>query len=262
MSRWLADMTWPQVAQAVAAGCTTLILPLGATEQHGHHLPIGTDTLRAVALAERLAARLDGALIAPPLPAGCSDEHSGFAGLLGLDHETLARVILEYGRRMVPWGVRRLVLLSAHGGNGQALRLATRWLAQELPTLQVWPPALHEPEEDHTPMEQSTIYAAMLRIAHQEGIAPEAAGLHAGEWETSEILHLCPDLVDRQRATPGAVAPSHALLPRLRAAGVQALAPSGTIGDPTRATAERGGRYLDAAADALTAAIAAALEQP
>ena len=99
MKRVLAEMTWPDVAQAVACGMTTVILPLGATEQHGPHLPLGTDTFRAEALAERLASALPDALVAPALPIGCSDEHSGFAGLLSLDHATLAGVIVHCARR-------------------------------------------------------------------------------------------------------------------------------------------------------------------
>lgn len=70
----LAELTEPMVAQAIAAGVNTVILPLGATEQHGSHLPMGTDTWRAVALAERLAERLP-VLVAPVIPIGCSDEH-------------------------------------------------------------------------------------------------------------------------------------------------------------------------------------------
>jgi creatinine amidohydrolase len=111
-TRRLTESSWPDVAQAVAAGMTTVILPLGATEQHGPHLPLGTDTCRAAALAERLAERLP-ALVAPVIPIGCSDEHGGFAGLLSLEAETLAAVIVDCARRMIDWGVRRMVGLPA-----------------------------------------------------------------------------------------------------------------------------------------------------
>ena len=166
----LADMTWPDVAAAVAAGATTVILPLGATEQHGPHLPLGTDTFRAAALADRLAARLPEALVAPPLPIGCSDEHAGFPGLLSLDAETLASVIVDCAGRMVAWGARRLILLSAHGGNGRALERAAARLTRELPDLRVW-----------LPNDLLVVADAALEVGGGGDVPPEAVGLHAGE---------------------------------------------------------------------------------
>jgi len=240
VTRALAEMTWPEVAAAVAAGVTarrtvTVILPLGATEQHGPHLPLGTDTLRADALARKLAAGLPDTLIAPALPIGCSDEHSGFAGLLSVAHTTLAGVIVDCAHRLAAWGVSRLLLLSAHGGNAQALTLAGERLRQELPALQVW-----------TPATLLALPAAMLDIARQDGIAAEAVGLHAGEGETSELLHLRPDLVRMERAETGYSGDMTAILPQLQASGLRSVTANGVLGDPRTATAERGARYLAA----------------
>lgn len=246
MNRHLADMTWPEVAEAVAAGMTTIILPLGATEQHGPHLPLGTDTVRAIGLAERLAAHLPDALIAPPLPIGCSDEHSGFAGLLSLDTATLVNVIVDCARRMVAWGARRVVLLSAHGGNDAALARTAERLRHDLPALYVW-----------TPSDLLITADEVLAIAHRDDISPEAIGLHAGEGETSEMLCLHPELVRLEQREPGYTGDMEVVMPRLREAGLQPVTPNGILGDPTRADAERGARYLDARA----AAIAAELEK-
>ena len=219
----------------------TVIVPLGATEQHGPHLPLGTDTIRAEALADRLAERLPGTLVAPALPFGCSDEHSGFPGLLGLDHETLARVILDLARRLAGWGARRLVLLSAHGGNREALELALGLLQKELPDLKVWANGSLE-----------TMAPAALEVARREGVSASALGLHAGEGETSEMLHLRPELVRAPRS-PGYTGDMEAVLDRLRAGGIRPVAENGILGDPTRAEAGRGARYLDALADDLAA---------
>jgi mycofactocin precursor peptide peptidase len=239
----LAEMTWPGVAEAVKAGATTVILPLGATEQHGPHLPLGTDTIRARALADRLTERLGpGSLVAPALPFGCSDEHSGFPGLLGLDAETLARVILDLARRLTGWGVRRLVLLSAHGGNGEALDLALALLRQELPDLEVL-------TNEHL----ETIVQTVLEVARRDGISANALGLHAGEGETSEMLHLRADLVHLSDAVPGFTGDMEAVLDKLHKGGLQAVTKDGVLGDPTRAEASRGARYLDALADDLAA---------
>ena len=235
----LAEMTWPGVAEAVKAGATTVILPLGATEQHGPHLPLGTDTIRATALADRLAERLGpGSLVAPALPFGCSDEHSGFPGLLGLEAETLACVVLDLARRLTHWGVRRLVLLSAHGGNREALDLALTLLRQELPDLEVR-------TNDHL----ETIAQAVLEVAHRDGISANALGLHAGEGETSEMLYLRPDLVHLDDSAPGFTGDMEAVLNELRKGGLRAVTEDGVLGDPTRAEAGRGARYLDVLTD-------------
>ncbi|MBK8185372.1 MAG: mycofactocin biosynthesis peptidyl-dipeptidase MftE [Candidatus Competibacteraceae bacterium] len=230
----LAELTWPLVAQAVAEGVTTVILPLGATEQHGPHLPLGTDTVRARALAERLAERLP-VLVAPTFPVGCSDEHGGFAGLLGLEAETLAAVIVDCARRMVAWGVRRLVVLSAHGGNGRALALAEARLRRELPELALWIPDAAMVCGD-----------AVRAVAAVDAVSFNAIGLHAGEGETSELLRLCPEQVRLNQATPGYTGDMEEGLTRLIAAGTRALSDNGVMGDPRLADADRGERYLAA----------------
>lgn len=233
-------MTWPEVNEAVQAGVGTMILPLGATEQHGPHLPLGTDTIRAEALAERLAERLPGSLVAPTLPVGCSDEHSGFPGLLGLERETLARVILDIARRLVGWGVERLVILSAHGGNGDALDLALNMIRNELPDLEV-----------RTNERLETISRAALEVADRDGISGSDVGLHAGDGETSEMLHLRPNLVNVDRLAPGYTGDMETVVDELREHGLRPVTENGVLGDPTRAEADRGDRYLNAFVDEL-----------
>lgn len=233
MRRSLAEMAWPEVAKTVADGPTTVILPLGATEQHGPHLPLGTDTFRAAALANRLAATLPHTLVAPTLPIGCSDEHSGFAGLLSLDHETLANLIVDCARRMADWAVCRLVILSAHGGNARALEIAAARLAEELPVLEVVVLGF-----------QMTLSDAILSVADADGIPSEAVGLHAGEGETSEMLSIRPDLVLMERAEAGYCEDAADLMPKLQRAGLRSVTPTGTLGDARSADANRGARYL------------------
>ena len=235
MSRLLAEMTWTGVSEAVSAGIATVILPLGATEQHGPHLPLGTDTFRAAALAERLAAQLPGSLVAPVLPVGCSDEHRRFSGLLSLDCETLATVIVNCAQRMADWGVRQLVLLSAHGGNDQALALAAERINQQLPRLHLWV----------LPAELTMMSKALLAVAEKDNIAPETVGIHAGESETSEMLHLRPDLVRMRLAAPGYTGDMVQILQQLREAGLRSITPNGVLGDPTCADGARGERYLE-----------------
>lgn len=235
MTGLLAEMTWAEVADAVADGATTVVLPLGATEQHGPHLPLGTDTFRAAALAEQLAAALPDTLVAPVLPIGCSDEHTGFAGLLSLDHTTLASVIVDCAMRMAGWGVRRLVLLSSHGGNASALALAATQLRDRACPVAVLILAASMP-----------LSWALQRIAAANGVSADALGLHAGEGETSEMLHLRPDLVRLQQLRPGYAGPMTDILARLRTNGLKSVTATGTLGDPSAAEASRGARYLEA----------------
>jgi creatinine amidohydrolase len=233
MTQLLNEMTWPALTDAISRGVTTVILPLGATEQHGPHLPLGTDTFRAQALAEGLANDLQNALVAPALPVGCSDEHWGFPGLLSLNHETLAQVIVDCAQRMVDWGVQRLILLSAHGGNGQALDLAGQWLQERLPDLEVYIP------EDLT-----TVSHRLIKEAQLDHVSAEEVGLHAGEGETSEMLHLRPDLVLMNKAEAGYTGDMLEVVSQLQASGLQPLTASGVLGDPRPAESQRGARYL------------------
>ena len=245
MRRSLAEMAWPEVAETVADGPTTVILPLGATEQHGPHLPLGTDTYRAAVLADRLAMTLPRTLAAPALPIGCSDEHNGFAGLLGLDHGTLANLIVDCARRMADWGVCRLVILSAHGGNARALEIAVARLTEELPVLEV-----------AVLGSSITLSDAILSVADADGIASEAVGLHAGEGETSEMLSIRPDLVLMERAEAGCCEDMADLMPKLQRAGLRSVTPTGTLGDARRADANRGARYLSAQIQSFQQALA------
>jgi creatinine amidohydrolase len=179
------------------------------------------------------------------IPIGCSDEHSGFAGLLSLEAETLAAVIVDCARRLVGWGIRRLVVLSAHGGNGRALALAESRLQQELPGLAVW---ILDP--------MTVGGAAVLAIAAADAIPLTALGLHAGEWETSELLSLHPEQVQMDQAVAGYTGDMKAGLAQLVASGTQALTPTGVVGDPRAADAGRGERYLAAQVACYEAAFA------
>lgn len=240
-SLWLADYTWPEVEELIAKGVTTLLLMLGATEQHGPHLPLATDTLIAEALAQAVAARLGHTLIAPIVPLGASDEHLAFAGTLSLSKQTLAALIADVARSATTHGFTRLLVFSSHGGNYDAVGAGVaqaRAAAQTLAVLAV------------------TELDAALRMSEATKLAEvplAVAGLHAGEYETSQILHLRPDLARMERAEAGYSGDMHAVVPRLMQAGLRPVTPNGVLGDPTPALAERGARYIELQAQALAA---------
>src|SRR5690606_24834147 len=129
-------MRWPE---AQAPGPATLLVPLGATEQHGPHLPLGTDTEIALALARAAAAQVDGAIVAPPLPYGSSGEHQGFAGTISIGREATELLLVELCRSAAE-SFRRIVLVSAHGGNAEPLRRAVARLRAEGHDVRAWEP--------------------------------------------------------------------------------------------------------------------------
>lgn len=244
-SLWLAELTWPEVEQAVAAGYDNLLLMLGATEQHGPHLPLATDSLIAQELAQVVAEKLGKILIAPVVPLGTSDEHMDFAGTLSLSKSTLAGLIADIGRSAARHNFKRLIVLTAHGGNYDAIRAGAAQLRRDYPGLEVV--ALTDLLE-WLQMEAS-------RQAPESAISPQAAGWHAGERETSQLLHLRPEMVQPAKAEAGYVGNFKAILPQLTTVGLRPVTPNGVLGDPANASPERGRLYLEQAAQALVDAI-------
>lgn len=210
----LASAVWTEVA---AGG--TLVVPLGATEQHGPHLPLGTDTLIASAVAAALVERVPDADLAPAIAIGASGEHTGFAGTLSIGTDALYGVLLELVRHGVPaW--ERVMIVNGHGGNAAALaRLAETCAYEKRPLL--------------------------VHHCHVPG-----GDAHAGRTETSLLLHLRPELVRLERAEPGNPAPIEKLLGAMRDGGVRSVAPNGVLGDPTGASAEEGRGLFRALVDA------------
>ena len=224
----LAALAWPEVGRRAAAGAL-LAVPLGATEQHGPHLPTGTDTDLAVALCARLAARHPGVVVAPALPFGSSGEHAGFPGTLSIGQAATELVVLELGRSAGET-FDRLLFVSAHGGNAGPVRRAIARLAAEGRDV-----LLFEPQWEGDP--------------------------HAGRPETALQLALAPQRVGAAPAA-GCTRPLPEILPALRAGGVRAVSPSGVLGDPRGATAAEGEQLLAELTAALLAAVAAWLPRP
>ena len=195
-----------------------LAVPVGSTEQHGPHLPLGTDSTVAVALAERLAAARTDVLVAPALPYGSAGEHAGFAGTLSMGAAALELVLVELARSADAFA--GVVFVSGHGGNAEPLAAAVASLRAEGRTVLAW--------------------------------APRAPGgdAHAGRTETSLLLALAPESVRLGAAEPGDRRPLASVMGELRRGGVAAVSENGVLGDPTGANAGEGDRLLaDLAAD-------------
>ena len=170
-----------------AAPDALLVLPVGATEQHGPHLPVGVDTYTVTHIARAVAAQIAGqlpVLVAPTLPFGSSHHHLPFGGTLSLGTETYYRVLADLAESLIAGGFHRIFILNGHGGNGELIQLVARDLALKHPA--------------------QLAAAPYWTIAWDALVAAQAhasAGLpgHAGTFETSLILALRPDLVREPR---------------------------------------------------------------
>jgi len=228
----LDELAWPDVESAIRGGRNTVVVAFGATEQHGHHMPLATDALLGDHFARELADRLD-AFVAPTVRLGCSSHHLAFAGTLSIRDETFEAIVADLVSSLVGSGFRRIVLIPTHGGNFAPLATAIEKL-----------PAGHR---EH--VAALTDLGALLAVAKlgedQHGIPLAEGGLHAGEWETSMLLAIRPDLVSMDHADAGFVGDPQEAIAAMFAGGVDSLTPVGAIGDPAQASAEHGRRYWE-----------------
>jgi creatinine amidohydrolase len=226
--------------RALAERDAIVLVPVAAMEQHGPHLPVMVDSLLCAEVALRSARRVAAhqpVVVAPTVWSGLSEHHMPFGGTFTLDFPTFFALLRCLCRSLVTHGFRRIFLLNGHGGNRFALRVIVDQLAGELgaalATATYWEPAA----------------GAIARILEQQpGVQ------HACEAETAMVMALRPELVDEGRlAEAKFIEPPHAVTQR----GAHlwrpfaARTPTGVLGDPTAASAEKGERLLDAAADAI-----------
>lgn len=201
----LATAPWTEVPQR-----PLVLVPLGSTEQHGPHLPFATDALIADEVARAsapLIADITGrdVVVAPAIVYGASGEHQGFPGTISIGHEALRLLLVEMIRSLSTWA-GRVVLINGHGGNTLTIRAVV----------------------DEMRYEQHDVTAFDCALE-------TATDAHAGHDETSVLLHLAPHLVHMSRAEPGNTQPLTEILPDLMRSGLEPLAPTGVLGDPTHA---------------------------
>lgn len=233
-TRRFAELTGPQTLEVLTEG-SILVLPIGAIEHHGPHLPLVTDALMAEAAAEALVPRAAAAGIdawqLPTISIAKSDEHSWASGTLWLNASTLFETIVDIGRSIATTPARKLVFLNGHGGNVALLQVANRELRRRFGLQTFFMPALR------------------VRAASGTGDEPEELGLgiHGGYSETSIVMHLRPDLVHEDRFVTNVPADIAALehigfnnKPVAFGWLSDDFGPHGIVGDPTGASAAAG----------------------
>lgn len=223
-------MTWTDVQQRLAQGFRTAVFAVGATEQHGPHLPIATDALLGTAIACGVAAELGNALVAPSVRPGYSPHHMGFPGSLTLRRSTVAAIIVDYCTSLVAHGFETIVVISSHGGNTTSVS----WGVQEA--------------QDAVGSRVNVIPITSVMNYYEGDYDRYEEGYHATRIETSCVLSLAPELVHMDRARDWVNPVDRQVKERgvlwgLR--GVKYFAPDGTMGKPTTASPELGAEVLD-----------------
>jgi creatinine amidohydrolase len=234
----MTRMTTLEIGAAIARGMTTAVVALGAQEQHGGHLPMATDSIWGEYLADAVAQKLGNALVAPVFAVGFSPEHMTFAGSITLKAETWGAVVDDYVSSLEHHGFTRIVLICSHGGNFFPM-------IEQLPGLKARHPQTHIAA--YTDLMEEVAEAA--KVAAGFAVTAEEAGAHAGEWETSMMLLVEPESVHSDRYEVGFMGDLAAVIDRINADGMGVVTPNGILGDPAKASADHGRRYLERITD-------------
>lgn len=242
-----ARASWPDVAAALDGGIA--VLPFGALEQHGPHLPLSTDTLTAEAVARGIAQRLDAgddrprAVLLPAVPYGETWNNAGYPGTVSLAPTTVAAIAADIARAVIGAGARTLVVVNGDWGNRAPLAETAARLADEGVAVLVL---------DHPGYEE-----AADAVQESPRAAPGLGIRHAEEIETSTTLAIAPELVqrDREAAEYPDLPPDFGTRPMQ----LHPFSSSGVFGDPRPATAGKGRRVLDATIAASVDAVRAFL---
>jgi creatinine amidohydrolase len=234
----LYEMTREEAQEALAK-TDIILLPAGAVEQHGPHLPLGADTIQGVDMCKRTQLLLEAegtrVVVAPPFMYGLSSAHMDFPGTISLTPHTMLSVIEETCLSLYHHGFRKFALIMAHGGNWPIMQVAAQSIVAQTSDADViclnWLDLVYDQ------------YGKILTSKKHEG--------HSGEGETARMLSSTPELVEMQRARtfyPETAAPTEKDYPGgffKPKRSMKATTQYGSVGDPKLATAETGDKIYD-----------------
>jgi creatinine amidohydrolase/Fe(II)-dependent formamide hydrolase-like protein len=221
-------LTWPEVKEYLER-VDVAILPVGALEQHGPHLPLDTDSFDAEYLANQVAGACSEPkpLVLPLIPYGVSYHHDGFKGTVSINNDTLSKLVYEIGMSLAKNGIKKIVIINGHGGNSPSLNFAAQMINRD---------ARIFISVDSGETSDVDIYQ-MVETPND---------VHAGEFETSTALAIRPDLVKLSLAKKSVPEFSSRYLNFTSKRGIswyaytERISENGTMGDPTKANAEKG----------------------
>jgi len=243
----LEELTWTDVEAELESGTDTAVVPVASTEQHGPHLPLGTDAYIGEAVAERVAERLGDALVAPAVRPGVSGHHMEFSGTLTVDAELLMGTLRAYAASLAEHGFEYLVLMPSHGGNFAPVDAVAPEIARDLDGVEV------------VTLSDIDRYMELMNEGLREGgIDYQEPVVHAGANETAPMMAAHEALVReerRERGHEGGLSVT-ALLSK----GFSYFTENGVLGDARESSAEAGEAILDNVADAYAEGIREARE--
>lgn len=242
----LEEMSWLEIKQALENGYKTVIITAASIEQHGPHLAENTDSLFGLELSKRVAIRLKNALVAPVIRPGLSKHHLTHPGSLTLRPEIFIGIVEDYIAAYVHHGFETIILFSSHGGNFTPMINLIDKLKPLYPGKKIiFALGMQE-------------YIDTYRSGEKQfALAERTCGGHACDFETSFMLRYYPHLVNMELAVQGCMEESTpAFIEKLFLGGIADVSPTGILGDPRAATAEKGDWYLKAFEDIMYNSIA------
>ncbi|MWG34999.1 creatininase family protein [Halomarina oriensis] len=242
-----AGKTYSEITDLAGRDGSILVVPVGSVEQHGHHLPVATDTILVDAVAHLGATRVVDdlpVLVTPPVWTGHSPHHRSLGGTLSLGHEDLLGALEGVAETALENGFDALLFCNGHGGNASLVSSVTGTVGVDHPDVEVL---------GVTYFHLASSFIDDLRESDVGGMA------HAGEFETALMLHLRPELVDTDRMEAEELESeySHGLHDMFDAGPLtvyrefREYSASGAIGAPELATAEQGERLFERLGDEL-----------
>lgn len=246
------ELTSPEIDEAAEDGAT-IVVPVGATEDHGPHLPLDVDRRIVEAVCEPAVAARDDALLFPTIDHGYLPHHMDFPGGITIDWRTFVDYVIDVCVSLAHHGFERILLVNGHGSNHHLLELASRQVMLQYPDIHCAMLSWWEIDEVRET-------ASAVREAGPQGSA------HAGEMETSIYMHLYPERVDTDAAPRDVDYPESRHFNNLDLAGQtrpedstpvtmlgwwSTISETGVLGDATVATPETGELLLEAAVEGL-----------
>ncbi|MEE3260001.1 MAG: creatininase family protein [Candidatus Latescibacterota bacterium] len=257
-----AEMIWHETRDAAKAG-RVAVVPVSTHEDHGPHLPVDTDVVLCNGICEDAVSRIPAeAVLAPPISHGYSPHHMDFHGTLTIAWDTFIRYVKDVCCSLAHHGFERILIVNGHGSNASPLDLAARL------TILEYEGEILCASVSHWDIHRARVIGKELRDSDHGGTS------HAGEYETSLYLALKPELVEMDQAVDERSPLSTSFRSDLLAGGHPdgsgaRLTPywsqqttSGIVGDATRASREKGEKFLEAATTGLIALIRELKEQP